>query len=137
MRIVGCFLQYQDKFVILHRHSHKTAGDTWGVPSGKIEDGETDDNAILRELYEETGYRAAQNELKLLGVFDCLAPSGKVIQFVTYRVMLKEPHQVKLETSAHQDYCWVTAQEYDVMPDIIFGMRDVMRWTGYLPEATV
>lgn len=69
MRIVGCFLEYDSKFVILLRHSHKPSGDTWGLPAGKVEAGEDDKTALLRELREETGYKADESELLHLGDF--------------------------------------------------------------------
>ena len=31
---------------------------SWGVPSGEIEEGETSEVACIRELWEETGYKA-------------------------------------------------------------------------------
>jgi len=50
MRVVGCFLEYNDKFVIVLRHAHKPDGNTWGLPSGKIEQDENDTEAVLREI---------------------------------------------------------------------------------------
>lgn len=55
LRVVGCFLEYEGKFVLLHRHAHKPNGGTWGLPAGKVEPGESDTAAVLRELWEETG----------------------------------------------------------------------------------
>ena len=63
MRVVGCFLEYDGKFVLLLRHVHKADGGTWGLPAGKVEPGESDETAMLRELYEETGYKALPKEL--------------------------------------------------------------------------
>ena len=37
MKVVGCFLEYDGRFVIVHRHAHKVDGDTWGLPGGKVE----------------------------------------------------------------------------------------------------
>lgn len=37
--------------------------DSWGVPSGEIEEGETAQDTCIREIFEETGYKAEILEL--------------------------------------------------------------------------
>jgi acetyl-CoA carboxylase carboxyl transferase subunit beta len=69
MRVVGCFLEFENKFVVLLRHSHKPEGNTWALPGGKVEPGETDEQAVIRELYEETAYKAQTDELQKLGEY--------------------------------------------------------------------
>ena len=34
--VVGCFLEYQDKILLLHRQDHTCFGNQWGVPGGKL-----------------------------------------------------------------------------------------------------
>ncbi len=47
-----------DKVILLEQY--RAAVDSWvlEIPAGKIEDGETPEEAAMRELIEETGYRA-------------------------------------------------------------------------------
>jgi 8-oxo-dGTP diphosphatase len=132
MRVVGCFLQYKGKFVILLRHSHKPDGNTWGLPSGKVEPGESDRDAIMRELHEETGYQASSSEVKLLGEFQFISSEGQPFIYVTHRVILPSLHTVQLETHAHAAYKWVTPKECDAMPDLIFGLHELLRLAGYI-----
>jgi 8-oxo-dGTP pyrophosphatase MutT (NUDIX family) len=132
MRAVGCFLEYDGKFVILLRHSHKPDGATWGLAGGKVEHKEADQDAMLRELEEETGYRAVASELEYLGDNEFVSSNGKPYVFVTYRVKLKDPHQVKLEESAHAAYKWVTASECYDMPNLIPGFHVLLRKIGYI-----
>lgn len=131
MRVVGCFLEHNNKFVLLKRHSHKPDGSTWGLPAGKVEADESDEAAMLRELYEETGYQATPSALKLLGVYDFKTPSGMTNNFVTYSVQLDIPHEVILEDSAHAEYKWTSAEEASQMPDLIFGLHDLFKMIGY------
>ena len=57
MRVVGCFLQYEDRFVLVHRLPHKVDGDTWGLPSGKVESGEIDpENLYILSACVSTPY---------------------------------------------------------------------------------
>ena len=53
--IASCFLERDGKFLLLHRCDNKFEGNTWGVPAGKVERGESISTATARELFEETG----------------------------------------------------------------------------------
>jgi ADP-ribose pyrophosphatase YjhB (NUDIX family) len=37
LRVVGCFLWYQDKFLIVLRHPNKPDANMWGLPAGKVD----------------------------------------------------------------------------------------------------
>jgi 8-oxo-dGTP pyrophosphatase MutT (NUDIX family) len=132
MRIVGCFLEYNGKFVILFRHAHKPDGSTWGLPGGKVEKGETDHEAIIRELYEETGYKADTAQLEHLGDFPFTASFGTPGVYVTYKVTVAAAHQIELEASAHSTYKWVSPEECDAMSNLITGFHELLRQAGYM-----
>jgi len=135
MRIVGCFLEYDGRLLVLHRPAHKSHGGTWGMPGGKIEPGETDTAAIIREIYEETGHTADAGELQLLGVFPCTPPSGATHDWVVYALHLVRPHDITLRDSEHDAFRWVTARECAAIPNLIYGVRDVLIATGYASAA--
>lgn len=130
MKIVGCFLEYDGKFVILFRHSHKPNGNTWGLPAGKVESGENDKTALMRELREETGYTASEEQLEYLGDYDFEQGDGKYT-FVTYRIKLKELHEVVVEQAAHADYKWVTPTECYALPNLIPGFHELLKLVGF------
>lgn len=132
MRVVGCFLEYNNKFVLLKRHSHKPDGSTWGLPAGKVEHNESDETAMMRELFEETGYRSSTSELTLLGVYDFVTPSNAVNNFVTYSIKLDKLYEIILESAAHSEYKWVSVEEADQMADLIYGLRDLFKMVGYI-----
>jgi ADP-ribose pyrophosphatase len=46
--------------VLVRQHRHAVGADLWEVPAGVLERGEDPASAALRELREETGYRAAR-----------------------------------------------------------------------------
>lgn len=49
----------------------------WTMPGGGLEDGEDPQDAVRREVYEETGYRVAVREL--LGIHSRVMPASKRI----------------------------------------------------------
>lgn len=63
----------------------KASGEGWSLPAGAIEPGETPQEAIMREVLEETGLKVAPVEI--LGVFggrDCrhTYPNGDEVEYV-------------------------------------------------------
>jgi ADP-ribose pyrophosphatase len=47
-----------DEIVLVRQHRHSIGEDTWEVCAGGVDAGETPEAAAVRELREETGYRA-------------------------------------------------------------------------------
>jgi len=133
LRTVGCFLELGGKFLLLHRHPDKPQGNTWGLPAGKVDPGETDLQALLREVWEETGYTISPDKLEFLGdqVFDF---PHLHLNFPTYRVILDQPHEVAHRPGEHQAYKWVTPEECYAMPDLIEGLHDLLERVGYIQK---
>src|SRR3989344_2825045 len=76
--IVSCYVEHNGKILLLHRHGHKSEGNRWGVPGGKIDGGESELGAMVRvkldkrepvkiSTYEHKDYRwvSPGNALKL------------------------------------------------------------------------
>ena len=132
MRVVGCYLQYKDTILLLLRHAHKPEGNTWALPGGKVDPGESDKDALIRELYEETGYKADSREVEFLNEHQFQMSNGEWYDYITHRVIIDNPHDVKLEESAHKDYMWVTVENADKREDLILGLHELFRLTGYI-----
>jgi len=47
-----------DEIVLVRQHRHAIGADTWEICAGGIDAGETAEHAAIRELREETGFRA-------------------------------------------------------------------------------
>jgi mutator protein MutT len=131
LRTVGCFIEHEGKFIILHRNENKTYGNEWGLPAGKLDSDETDTQAIVRECFEETGIQIDPKNLELLGVYEFNFVHLDLI-FPTFRVMLEKKPKVKINPSEHQGYKWVSAEECYEMPNLIEGLQDLLMRVGYI-----
>jgi 8-oxo-dGTP pyrophosphatase MutT (NUDIX family) len=135
MRVVGCFLEYEGKIVLLLRHLHKPSGGTWGLPGGKVEEDETDIAAMLRELREETGYTASVSELEYIREDVFQLDDKNPFTFVVFRVKLLRPHTMQIESHAHQEFKWMSPGEWYALPNLIPGQHKVFELTGYSLES--
>lgn len=53
IRVLAAVIVRNERYLICKRPSHKRHGDLWEFPGGKIEAGETDFEAAVREMREE------------------------------------------------------------------------------------
>lgn len=106
---VGALVQRQDGKVLMIR-TFKWSN-LWGIPGGKIRSGEGHEQALRREVLEETGLELA--EVKFLMVQDCInSPEFyKRAHFLLLNYVGRAVgDQVVLNEEA-EEYRWVTAQE--------------------------
>jgi mutator protein MutT len=55
IRVVAAVIAHGDRLLVCRRPLHKRHGGLWEFPGGKCESGETDAEAVQRELREELG----------------------------------------------------------------------------------
>lgn len=131
LRIAGCFIELDDKFLLLHRLPEKSEGNKWGIPAGKLEGGEKEDAAVLREVEEETGIILNPENLEKLPPIEWVFGS-KIISFIPFRVHLNgDLPIVKINPNEHQAYAWVTADECYNHPELMHGVQDLLVHVGY------
>lgn len=116
--IVGSFIEVDGKILLLHRQDHKAQGNTWAIPGGKIDKGETPVDASIRETFEETGY--------LLDTVDYLGfvyIKYEKYDFIYHMTMAKpevDPSKVSINFKESKGFTWMTpiqALEMNLMPD--------------------
>jgi 8-oxo-dGTP diphosphatase len=122
IRRVSGILKYKDKFLIIKRKDNLWQGDKWGLPGGKLEDGETDLEAFKREIEEEINYNIKEKVNKI-GEWTWYLEK-RIIEFPLYEIKLKEKINVKLDDE-HSDYKWVTEDEFFNM-EHVEGTRALM-----------
>lgn len=117
---VACIIYKNGKVLIAHRNPTGDMGNRWEFPGGKVDEGETDEISIIREMSEEFGVKAVP---------------GKKIASTTFYHKNKECHLnayfVELEhdglekpfvLTEHSEYKWVDPK---VIPELNFVDSDL------------
>lgn len=108
VRVIAAVIQRGDRFLVCQRPLHKRHGGLWEFPGGKVESGESDRQAIERELREELGLRVASVATEILSLHDPGSPF--LIAFVPVEVI------GEAECREHAALKWLSMEELAVMP---------------------
>lgn len=120
-----CVLCSGNEALLLHRITTKPHGNTWGFPTGKIELGEDADDAMRRELLEETGIESKPRFFQSVFV----APEDEAHPPFTYHLYVQHlPAKLPIQLSAseHDAYRWVAPEqmeELSLVPDLAACIR--------------
>lgn len=97
------------KKILLVRRSPDDFGG-WEGPGGAVEEGETLEESVMREVREETGLRVAPGQI-LYASLDEIA--GKKVIFIVYLCITAEENVIL--SSEHVDYRWVDRTACEAM----------------------
>ncbi len=101
--VVGGIVQHESAILLLKRRVADFMGGIWELPSGKVEPNETLDDALIREVNEETGLTVTDIR-HYLGSFDYQSGSGKRSRQFNFVVDIAKSEPVKL--TEHDAYIW-------------------------------
>ncbi len=127
INVVGCFLKYEGKFLVMLRATNKKHAGAWGLVAGKVNEGDTKEQAVVREVKEETGLDIPAEKLQFLFEYSHDAEYGEddnaVINFCAYKIELDKPVEIKFNPDEHEGYKWVTLDECYEMPGLIVAFK--------------
>lgn len=121
MKVTSAIIIQDNKILITQKGPQGRFADKWEFPGGKIDAGETPEECIIRELFEEL-----QIGIQVDGFFgECIHtyPEGKNIVLA----YLCSWHTGDITLTEHSNYKWVTVDElnqYDLTPaDILVANK--------------
>jgi 8-oxo-dGTP diphosphatase len=105
--VASLYLENNGEILLLHRLPHKSQGDRWGVPAGKVNAGEDLGSALLREVFEETDVHIDMNDVRF---FTSVYTKHPEHSFVYHMYHLKSSTRpvITLSPTEHQAYRWVS-----------------------------
>ena len=79
---VGAVIKDGAGRLLLIKRGHDPGAGLWSLPGGRVEPGETDAQALVREMREETGLTVVPG--RLLGAVERPGPDGSIIDIRDY-----------------------------------------------------
>lgn len=107
IEVVAGVIYKDNKFLIAQRNLKKAQGGLWEFPGGKVEKGESYENALTREIKEE--FNANIEVKEYIGENIHHYPE-KDIKLLFYKAKLISE---KIELLEHEYYKWITKEEKD------------------------
>lgn len=114
--VVGAVVAHDGRVLLLQRPADDFMGGIWELPSGKVDPGEALDEALIREVREETGLDVAGIR-NYLGKFDYRSGSGKKSRQFNFTVDVVDPEPVEL--TEHDAYTWTSLADQPPVTDAV------------------
>jgi 8-oxo-dGTP pyrophosphatase MutT (NUDIX family) len=130
VEVAGCFCECQNRFLLLKRHPFSSQGNTWGIPAGKLEKGETPQEAVLRETREETSIFLSADKLFPIGKLYVRQQNQDFI-FYTFVQSFSDYPPLFLNEKEHVESKWVSVDEAFQMPLIAGGKEAIRHYQLY------
>ena len=105
VEVVAALIWDSDKFMICQRPAHKARGLLWEFVGGKVEPGETKEQALVRECREELNVLLSVGDMFMDVVHEYL---DITVHLTLFNATIAEGEPQKLE---HNDILWITPSE--------------------------
>lgn len=103
--VVAALVWDKDRFMICQRPAHKARGSLWEFVGGKVEPGETKEQALIRECREELDVQLAVGDVFMDVMHDY---PDLLVHLTLYHATIAEGTPQLLE---HQDIQWIRVQD--------------------------
>jgi 8-oxo-dGTP diphosphatase len=124
---VGAVIKDDEGRLLLIKRGHEPSAGLWSLPGGRIEPGETDAEALVREMREETGLEIEAGHL--LGTVQRPGRQGTVIDIRDYTATVIGGTLRPGDDAA--DARWVSTGELDTLP-LTDGLVEALTGWGIL-----
>ena len=103
--VVAALIRRDNRFLICQRPANKKRGLLWEFPGGKVEQNETEQTALIREIREELDAEVTVGDeyMRLVHTYPDIT-----VELVLYNAQLSGGEPKLLE---HNDLRWITPQE--------------------------
>lgn len=108
-RSIACIAYENGKVLIAHRNPTGQMGNRWEFPGGKVENGESDEISIIREMSEEFGINVQVISKITTGSF-----MHNGVESLLEVYLIKVPHDgscTKYVLTEHSEYKWVNIND--------------------------
>jgi 8-oxo-dGTP diphosphatase len=117
---VVAVLRSEDRLLVIKRAPGVILPGYWTPPSGRIEPGETHEQALIREVVEELGVKVTP----IAKVWECPTDDGEFL--LHWWAAEIDSHELRLDPTEVADARWVTCEEFLELEPTFSGDRDFM-----------
>ena len=107
VEVVAALIWRDGRFMICQRPAHKARGLLWEFVGGKVEPGETKEQALIRECWEELAVAVSVGEVFMEVVHEY---PDLTVHLTLFNAAIAEGAPQKIE---HNDIRWITVEEID------------------------
>ena len=125
---VGAVIKDPAGRLLLIKRGHEPGAGLWSLPGGRIEPGETHQQALAREVLEETNLRVECRHL--LGAVELPGVGGTIIDVSDYLAVVTGGELAAGDDAA--DARWVVASDLDRLP-LTSGLAGYLTAWGVYP----
>ena len=125
--VVAALIWDKDKFMICQRPTHKARGLLWEFVGGKVEQGETKEQALIRECREEIAVTLSVGDAFMDVVHEY---QDLTVHLTLFNAVILEGIPQKLE---HNDIKWITPSEisnYEFCPADVEILKKIIEVYG-------
>lgn len=114
--VVSCFIQCEDKFLLLQRAKKDEQHCLWGIPGGKLRENESPLEGLQREILEETGLSLSSETFLILGTAMSCTPCDGEYGLYVYHAFVSDSPKVSINQSEHYAFQWLTLKQFLEFP---------------------
>jgi len=118
---VVAVIELEGRYLMIRRALHLRAGGYWCFVGGAIEDGETQEQALVREVREEVGMKVKPGKK----VWQCLSWGGEWLLHC-WTVTLQS-NEMQINPGEVAEVRWLTPQEIATCPKLLPSVIDFLK----------
>ncbi len=123
---IVAIIERAGRYLMIRRPDHTRAGGYWCFVGGAIEDGESQEQALVREVREEVGLEVAPGEK----VWECLSIYKEwILHCWTVR---DSGGEVQAEPEEVAEYRWLTVDQIMRLAQLMPSVPEFFRYRGLL-----
>ena len=127
IRCVGAIVTDDTGRLLLVKRGHEPETGRWSLPGGRVNPGESDAQAVVREVHEESGLWVEPG--RLVGAVERPAPGGAVFDIHDYAASVSGGRLAADDDAA--DARWVHARDLDRL-SLTTGLAETLAAWGVL-----